>query len=342
MDNRKLRELPKVELHRHLDGSIRFETILDLVQRHNIDLENVKKEELQKTVTITEPMESLEAVLKCFWIFQKVLCSYEAVKRVTFENIEDAFRDGVRLVELRFAPAFIKAGSGIGYDEITEGVLDGLSQGLNTYPIQAGLIVIAARLQEFEENSLGLDECIRYKKNGYPMGDRICGFDLADSETEHPFEIFLPLVESARQEGLGITVHTGENTNDEYVEKSIDIYRPHRIGHGLGAAENRDLIHRIKEEGIHLELNPTSNYITRSVESLEKHPLPSYFKNDLQISINSDDPHLFGIDLVREYTLCAELFGLDERDFLLLNKRALEDSFLDPEIKEFVVRDFPS
>jgi len=332
----QLRKLPKVELHRHLDGSVRFETILDLSRLHAIDLGTENREELLKKTKLTSPMRNLEAVLDSFWTTQKVLASYEAIKRVTFENIEDAFRDGVRLLELRFAPVFISEGKDLENDEILEGVLDGMSEGMDRYPVQVGLIFIVPRTLDLEKNRAAFKEMLSYRKSGHRNSHRLCGFDLADSEDAFEAERFTQFVEQARQEGLGITIHTGENTSPKHVWKSLEVYQPDRIGHGIKAWEDPKLVDQLVEKGIHLELCPTSNYITRSVKTLEEHPLPGFHAKGMPLSINADDPHLFDIDLVHEYEICARVFGLGEKEFLDINREALPYSFLEEDIVAFV------
>jgi adenosine deaminase len=147
-------------------------------------------------------------------------------------------------------------------------------------------------------------------------------------------------VERARAAGLGITVHTGENTSAAHVRRSLDLYRPDRIGHGIRAWEDPDLVRRLRDEGVLLEVCPTSNWITASVPSLREHPLPLLYRGGVPVSINSDDPHLFGIDLVHEYRLCRDLYGFSPEDFTRINRTALEHSFLPPEAKERVREEF--
>jgi adenosine deaminase len=333
---RKLRKLPKVELHRHLDGSVRFDTIKHIAKHHGIDLGIRSKTELWQKTKIIKPMKNLEDVLNAFWTTQKVLCSYDAIKRITYENVEDAFYDGVRLLELRFAPVFMALGKNLGYDEIFEGVLDGISLGMDRFDIQVGLIHIIPRPLEPNKHEESTREFLRYKKSGHKNGDRLCGFDLADSETTTEPETFLPLVEMVREAGVGVTVHTGENTDAGYVRKTIEVFNPSRIGHGIRIIDDRDVMELVKEKNIHLEINLTSNWLTRSVESIENHPLPELYGAGIAVSINSDDPHLMDIDLVDEYKLAIRYFGFTLDDFFEINKAAIAHSFLNTDVKEHV------
>ncbi|MBN1835189.1 MAG: adenosine deaminase [Spirochaetales bacterium] len=334
--------MPKAELHRHLDGSVRPQTLWELSRRHALELGVSTPEELRAKATITTPRRNLEEVLAGFAITQRVLCCYEALERVAFENVEDAFRDGVRLLELRVAPAFIAAGKELGYDEIIEGVLDGVGRGMAVYPIEVGLIGILPRGFPLEENRRATRELLRYAAGGHRGGERICGFDLADAEDTTNPEDFVPFVEAARAAGLGITIHSGENTSARAVELTLDLFKPQRIGHGIRIWGHPRTVERVRRQGVHLEICPTSNWLTRSVPSLDEHPLPHLLHAGVDLSVNSDDPQLFAIDLVHEYRLCLEGFGLSPAQLLELGRAAVRRSFLPREIRSAVLRrDFP-
>jgi adenosine deaminase len=338
MTNQELRELPKIELHRHLDGSVRFETIVDLWRSNDLDLGVDTVDELREQATIVRPMSDLTSVLRRFRIMQQVLCSYEAVRRVALENVEDVWRDGVRLAELRFAPAFIAEGADLSDQEIVEAVLDGVREGMARWPVEIGLIGILPRGFDLEHNRAVTAALIRLR-DSHPDGRRICGFDLAAEEEGIDPTPYIPLVEQAREASLGITIHTGENTSAEWVRRSLDLYRPDRIGHGIKAWDDTELLKRLAADQVPLEISPTSNWLTRSVPSLEEHPLPRLHQAGVPLSINSDDPHLFAIDLVHEYRICRDLFGFTVAEFREINRNALGQSFLGDPIKEAVRRE---
>jgi adenosine deaminase len=216
--------MPKVELHRHLDGSIRQETIVEITKRNNLDIDISDIANLKKRSTITEPMQDLASVLSVFETIQKVSCSYEAIKRITFENVEDAFYDGIKLIELRFSPAFISLGKEINNDEIIEGVIDGIAAGMAKYDIQVGLITIVSRTLDYEVNKQSTIDVIAYAQNGcHTLADRLVGFDLADQENTTEPSDFCELVDMSRHAGLGITVHSGEDTDASGVQKTLDV-----------------------------------------------------------------------------------------------------------------------
>jgi len=334
------RKFPKVELHRHLDGSVRFETILDLAKKNNLKLASNDPDKLIKKTKIFRPMNNLQEVLDCFWTHQKVLVNYEAIKRVTIENIEDAFRDEIKLIELRFAPTFISEGKKIGNDEIIEAILDGTNEGMNKYPIQVGLIHIVARTLSLEKNLQATHDILRYLNKHHKCADRIVGIDLADLETTIPPEKFLEHIKLFREKNLGVTIHTAENTDPSYAVKSIQTFSPQRLGHGINIVHDQNVINLVKEKNIHLEICPSSNYLTHCVESMTKHPIDSLYKQGVSLSVNSDDPQLMNIDLTHEYEILAKNFHYKSEDFLKMNLMGLEHSFLPIEIKSKIKKVF--
>jgi adenosine deaminase len=328
-----LRKLPKVELHRHLDGSVRPATIWEIAQERGIQVGARSREALERSAVINAPLKDLNSVLARFATQQAVLCSFDAISRITFENVEDAWRDGVTLVELRFAPSYIADGKSISNDEIIGGVLDGMLRAMTAWPIEVGLIGILPRRFPLEKNRAATRDLIRWRTSGEPGAARICGFDLADGEADCDPEEFAPLVEEARSAGMGITIHSGEDTDAAHVARTLALFRPSRIGHGIRSWGDEEVMRRLIDEDVLLEVNPTSNWITGAVASMSAHPLPGLFRAGVPVCINSDDPNLFGIDLVHEYELCAREFGFGETEFRAMNRAAARHSFLPEEIR---------
>jgi adenosine deaminase len=328
-----LRALPKVELHRHLDGSVRLATMLDIARRHGLDLGARSPVELARLATITSPLEDLAAVLGRFSLLQKTLCSFEAISRVAFENVEDAWRDGVVAVELRFAPAFIAEGKSLTCDEIVEAAVDGARRAAERFPVEVALIGILPRSRPLEDNQRATRALLHYRASGRTGAELIRGFDLADREDAFDPLPLVPLVQAAREAGLGVTIHSGENTGPEYVRRTLETFHPQRIGHGIRSWGDPDLVALLCERDVLLEACPTSNWLTRSVPSLEEHPLPFLLRAGVPVSLNSDDPHLMAIDLVHEYEVCARLFGFGLEEFATMNRAALAHSFLDADAK---------
>jgi adenosine deaminase len=323
-------KLPKVELHRHLDASIRFETIIDLAHRNNIALKSERREDL----VISQPMKSLEIVLNAFWSQQKVLANYEAIKRVAFENVEDAYLEGIKLIELRFAPLFIQKGKKLGFDEIIEAVIDGITQGMEKFPVQVGLLHIMPRSLELNSNLQATQDILRYRKSTHKNADRIVGIDLADLETDESFRDYAPSIALARADGLGVTIHSGEDSSAEHVRRTLETFQATRIGHGVQIVNDPAVMKLVKDRDVVLEVCPTSNWLTNIVKKIEDHPLRALYDQGVKVTLNSDDPHIMNINLIHEYEVVAQKLGFTGPEFMQMNKWALEKSFLPDDIKK--------
>jgi len=329
-----IKTLPKVQTHLHLDGSVRLNTIWEIAREDSIDLGVESIEELGNICRVVKPMSSLQEVLEVFWVHQKVLNSPDNIKRVTFENIEDAYNDGVVLLELRFAPTFIAVNKeNLSNDDIILGVLDGVQEGMQKYPIEVGLIAIGVRGLDHHANMQAVRDVIKIRNGSHPHANRLVGYDLAAAEAGSNPEYSLELITMAREGGLHITIHSGEDSDAEHVRHSIEVLGAERIGHGIRSWDDPEVIQLIKERNVHLELAVTSNWLTKTVPSIEEHPIRKFYEAGISISINTDDAHLMGINLLHEYELVADKFGLARDDFMKINRDALEHSFLPNEIK---------
>jgi adenosine deaminase len=200
--------------------------------------------------------------------------------------------------------------------------------------VEVALIGILPRSCRLEDNQRATRALLHYRASGRAGADLIRGFDLADQEDAYDPLPLAPLVEAARDAGLGITIHSGENTGPEYVRRTLEIFRPQRIGHGIRSWGDPGLVALLCERDVLLEVCPTSNWLTRSVPSLEEHPLPFLLRAGVAVSLNSDDPHLMAIDLVHEYELCVRLYGFGLEEFAAMNRAALAHSFLDGDAKQ--------
>jgi adenosine deaminase len=334
------KKLPKVELHRHLDGSVRFSTIVDLAKIHKLDLGVKDEAELRRKVIVDKPMQSLEQVLDSFWTTQKVLCNYDAIKRIAFENVEDCFHEGHKLVELRFAPVFIQKNKKIAFDEIIEGVVDGITLGMEKYEIQVGLLHIMPRSLDLQKNLDSTKDILRYRASYHKNADRLVGIDLADLETEESFKEYAGSVATAAKAGMGITIHSGEDSSAEHVKRTLEVFKAQRIGHGIQIAKDPAVMKLVKEMDVALEVCPTSNWLTNIVKKIEEHPLKYLYDQGVKVTLNSDDPHLMGIDLVNEYEVATTKLGFKLPELMQMNKWALEKSFLPAEIKTDLKKKF--
>jgi adenosine deaminase len=323
-------QIPKTEIHIHLEGSIRTGTILDIAREYGLKLPTYTAAELDKHVKVYDQMRDLHAVLEAFAIFQNSITAPEVVERIARELFEDEARQNVRLLEVRFSPDWAFRGHGLDWDAALEGLLRARAAAEAQHDMAIGYIAITSR-------SLGPESCRRTVDWAIRHRQHILGIDLADSETDFPIADFLAPVQDARQAGLRVTVHTGEDTPASYVIDTIRAVDPDRIGHGIHIIEDMQAVELVKEKGITLEVNPWSNYLTSSVRTIEGHPLKRLFDLGVRVTINSDDPEVLETNLNNEYRIAHELLGMSMEEIMLCNRYACEASFLPEDQRQRVL-----
>jgi adenosine deaminase len=176
--------------------------------------------------------------------------------------------------------------------------------------------------------SMGPESCIKTVDWAISHKDEILGVDLADSERDFPLRAFVQPILKAKEAGLKVTVHTGEDTPASFVKETIELVNPDRIGHGIHAIEDIEIVELVKERDITLEVNPWSNYLTNSVRTIEEHPLKKLFDLSVRVTINSDDPEVLETNLNNEYCIAHEVLGMSMNDIATCNRYAYEASFI--------------
>jgi adenosine deaminase len=313
---------PKIDLHRHLEGALRLQTILELAQHHHRTLPAHTTLELAHHAQVLKPMDSLQAVLDAFDLFQHTFLSYEAVERIAFEAVEDAALDNIRLLELRFSPDFMARPASLDWDEMMNALLKGVHAAQEKYDVVVGLIAIVSR-------SYGPQSADNTAAFAINWRQQLVGFDLADSEEQFPASAFAPAIKKVRHAGLGVTIHSGENVGPEHIRDAIELLGARRIGHGVSLFRDTKLMNQVAKAGICIESCPTSNVRTRAVESLASHPAAQFLSSGVAVCLNSDDPGLFDITLSGELDLALGAMGFDEAMILKSTRYALEASFVD-------------
>jgi len=323
-----LRAIPKVELHRHLDCSMRWSTMVELAPK--LGLELPKDFDAQREyLLVTGQMKDLGAVLNKFLRAQKLLHSEEVLERLAYEACEDAYNDGVRIMEARYAPSFIADGhSSLSFEKIHSAFLKGIARAEMNFPMAVGLICIMQRIKPFAEGEKVCNFAIDHK-------DSFLAIDLADNEDGFDPKAFAPLFNKARKAGLRITVHSGEaNTplSAQWVKDSIDILGAERIGHGIQIVKDKNILNYVREKGIPLEVCPISNWLTQAFKTHEEHPIRALIDAGIKVTINSDDPGIFGTQLSDDYEVLHRVHSFGLEDFNKANDIAAAASFID--IKE--------
>jgi adenosine deaminase len=322
--------IPLVELHRHLDGSVRLETILDLGQKHNLPLPAWDVDSLRPYVQVSEPQPGVMAFLAKFEWMTGVLVDYDACRRVAYENVEDAAREGIDYIELRFSPWFMAEAHHLDPTELVAAVADGMQAGSRDTGVRANLIGIISR-------TYGPDIAWRELDAMLPHRDRITALDLAGDEANFPAELFAEHFRRATAAGWQITAHAGESAGPESIWQAILELGATRIGHGVRAHEDPALIDYMRENHIGIESSLTSNVQTSTVPDYQSHPLRFFLEQGLLATINTDDPGISAIDLRYEYEVAAPQAGLSVGMIHQTQRNALEIAFLSREEKQALV-----
>lgn len=298
----------------------------------HVGLELPKTFEAQRDfLLVTGQMKDLGAVLNKFLRAQKLLHSEEVLTRLAFEACEDAYNDGVRILELRYAPSFIADGhQSLNFEKIHSAFLKGLQRARQKFPMAVGLICIMQRIKAFAEANRVCDFAIDHK-------DSFLAIDLADNEEGFDPKAFAPLFEKARKAGLRITVHSGEANMPQaaqWVKDSIEILGAERIGHGIQIYKDPQVLEFVRAKGIPLEVCPISNWLTQAFKTHEEHVIRGLIDAGIKVTINSDDPGIFATQLSDDYEVLQRAHGFGIDDFTKANDIAAAVSFIDPQEKQ--------
>jgi adenosine deaminase len=314
-------DFPLIDLHRHLDGSVRLETILELGLTHNLPLPARDLEGLRPHVQVTEPQPGLMAFLARFAWMRGVLIDLDACRRIAYENVEDARREGIDYLELRFSPWFMAEPHQLNPAGVVEALADGVAAGQRDCGVRVNLIGILSR---------HFGPVIAQRELAALLQNRnaLVALDLAGDEANWPGGLFIHHFRQAREAGLHVTVHAGEGAGPESVWQAIRELGATRIGHAVRAAEDPALLDFMAEHHIGVEANLTSNVQTSTVRDYASHPLKVFLERGLLATINTDDPSISAIDLPHEYTSAAPQAGLTREQIRQAQRNALEIAFL--------------
>lgn len=310
---------------------MRFSTMIEIARTLKIEMPS-EQNALREMFLVETPMKDLAAVLKKFLIAQKLLHSEEVLTRLAFEAVEDAYLDGVRILELRYAPTFINDGhSELSFEKIHQAFLKGTQMAESKYNIATGLICIVQRIKSLDVGEKVMNFAIDHKNT-------FIGVDLADDETACEPKTFSPLFLRARAEGLGVTIHSGEANipkSPQYVIDSIEYLGAQRIGHGLQIIRDPAALKFVKEKRVPLELCPVSNWLTNAIADKKSHPLMRLKSEGILTTINSDDPGIFSSQLSNDYEMLVQNgYGITEGIFDECNDIAATASFIERNKKQ--------
>ena len=320
----RYKKLPKIELHHHLEGSIRTSTYCALIRKyHREDLLPVSLEDeaaVQDLISIPrEGEKSFLAGLGCFRWLRYAIADREALARITFEAVEDAAEDGIRYLELRFSPGPLLA-AGLSQEDILLGLREGVEAGERAYPIRVPLIAGISRDQPVEQAEQVVSLAL--------AGDEVYGVDVLSDES-YPAERFARELKRAKDAGLGVTIHAGEYGGPENIWTAVTLLQADRVGHGthLYAPCQFPVAEEIKARGVLVECCPTSNVAFGVLPRLEEHPLLKMLEQGIPVTLNTDDPRVVRLALSEEYGIVSSAFGLSEKDLLSIELNAADHIF---------------
>ncbi|GHH98720.1 adenosine deaminase [Neobacillus kokaensis] len=320
-------ELPKIELHCHLDGSLRPETIIDIAQKEGISLPSFIAGEIQKEITAPINCESLDEYLEKFAIPNLVMQSKESLRRITFELFEDAAQEKVKYMEVRFAP-LLHTNKGLTIDEIVQSVIDGMREAESRYDIKGNIILSCMRTMSAERAFEVVEQGRKF------LGKGVVAIDLCAAEEEGFCHTFVEPIKLARKYGYRVTIHAGETGIGKNVLEAVQLLGAERIGHGVFIKDCPEAYQIVKDQQVVLEMCPTSNVQTKAVSTFHEHPIYHFHKDGIKVTINTDNRTVSDTTMEKECTIVANEFHLSLEDYHQIYLTSVEASFADPQTKE--------
>ena len=333
-------KLPKVDLHRHLEGSIRPKTLLEIAKQNKITLPTYNLTKLTSLVTVSKPKPNLKEFVKPLETVVRCFCNEEAIGRVTYEAIKDAYRDNVRYLELTFSFAFVVSTHNLPLYTVLDSLLNDIKLAERKFPVKTALIVgIAPLWKEHKWPSPNeiFDAVLSFKDKAI-LGIGLCS-ELKDSTPlfvakKDVWQNFIQISKKAKDEGLSVHVHAGEVGKAKCVKAAIEDLGADRIGHGINVVQDSRILRLVLEREIPLEICLTSNIMSGAVSSIREHPFKRLYDMGAVVTLNTDDPSLCQTTLTNEYMFAMNAFQLSLADIREIILNSISASFLTRQEKE--------
>jgi adenosine deaminase len=316
-----LHALPKTDLHVHLDGSLRPQTVLELARSSGKLPDLAGVDDVLSACRAPAECSSLEDYLKVFDITLQVMQDAAALERIAWELAEDAHRENVRWLEVRYAP-ILHQRQGLTLDDVVAAVQRGLTRAQRCYGIRCGQIICGIRHLDPAGSSELAHLAARWKGRG------VVGFDLAGAERDNPAREHLAAFDIVRAANVSVTVHAGEAYGPVSIHQALHYAGARRLGHGTRLAEDRDLLDWVNNFRIAVEVCLASNVQTRAVESLAEHPIGEFLREGVRVTLNTDNRLVSGTTVTGEYRMAVEAFDLALDDVLGLILNGFKAAFL--------------
>ncbi|MDL1911036.1 adenosine deaminase [Chloroflexi bacterium CFX6] len=325
------RALPKVELHRHLEGSLRLDTMVDIARQHGMTI----PADVLRLSTLVQVQEedkfTFQNFLSKFNTLRMFYRSPDVIHRITREAIEDAAKDNVRYMELRFTPVALSRAERFPLHDVIDWVIASAGEAARNHNLNVKLIASVNRHESAE-----LAEQVAWLA-GEHINNGLVALDLAGNEAEFPSQPFYGIFKEAKQAGLHVTIHAGEWGPAKHIQEAIEELGAERIGHGVRVLEDESVAALARERGTAFEVCVTSNYQSGVVGTLEEHPLMKMFENGINVTINTDDPSISRITLSHEYYNACDALQMPQFTLKERIVAAAQAGFLPDDEKEKLV-----
>lgn len=322
----RLSRLPKAELHVHLDGSLRPETLLDLAAERGVALPAHDARTLAKRMVMRGAAD-LEDYLRPFQLTLAVMQDAGAIERIAYELAEDHARENVRWLEVRFCPGLCTR-HGLTASAVLDAALAGLARARKDHGLESAVIVTALRTLPAGSSLEMAELAVAYRGRG------VCAFDLAGAEAGHPVHDHLEAVRAARASGLPITIHAGEGFGAASIREALELGGAARIGHGTRLAEDPGLLAVVRDAGVVLEVCLTSNVQTRAAESYAAHPLRRFYDEGVHVSLCTDNRLMSGVLLTDEYAHARDALDFRWDELVQVARTGFAGAFAPADVKK--------
>jgi adenosine deaminase len=329
LDRVLLERLPKAELHVHLDGSLRPETLLDLAAQYGKPMPKSEPEALRDYMHVTDARNLVDYLAR-FEITLSVMQTAESLERVAYELAEDLAAENVRYAEIRYSP-ILNTREGLPLTEAVDAPLRGLARAEVDHGIRTSLIICGIRNMEPETSRDLADLTVAYKNRG------VVAFDLAGAEYNYPAKKHKDAFYTVINKNMAATIHAGEAYGAESIHQALHYCKANRIGHGTRLFEDRDLMAYIKDFRIPVEICLTSNVQTRAVASFSEHPLRLYYDEGLILSLNTDNRLMSATTVTEEYWRAHQHLGFTWPELVELSLMGFASAFLPWDEKQALI-----
>jgi adenosine deaminase len=330
-DRAFIEKLPKTDLHVHLDGSLRLETILELAGEQDVALPSNDVVELSQVLHLGQTCQDLTDYLRAFDFTLAVMQDEASLYRVAYELAEDAAKENVRLMEVRYSP-MLHTRKGLPLTRIVECVLEGLNDARRDYNILCNIIICGIRHIEPQQSLRLAELSVAYKNKG------VVGFDLAGAEYDYPPKAHREAFQLVRNNNVNSTIHAGEAYGAQSIQQAIHLCGAHRIGHGVTLRQDGDLLNYVNDHRLPLEICLSSNVQTQAVTDFKNHPLKFYFDFGIRVTINTDNRLITRTSVTDEYVRAVETFQFNAHEVKQLVINGFKSAFLPFHTRQVMLR----